>query len=141
MTSAEEGPRKECFAGPDGPFAVPEHWPYSHAVKVGDLLFFSGQVAWDDQMRIVSAWDAPGQARQVWKNVRTIVENAGGKLTDVVSVTTYMDDVSLLEQFHSVRPEFFPDGDFPATTDVIAAKPSLPGFLLEMQGVAVIGAT
>lgn len=139
--SDEDRPRKECIAGADGPFAVPEHWPYSHAVKVGDLLFFSGQVAFDEQLRIVSAWDAAGQARQVWENVRKIVEHAGGKLSDVVSVTTYMDDLGLLEQFHSVRPELFPDGNFPATTDVVVAKPSMPGFLLEMQGVAVIGST
>jgi reactive intermediate/imine deaminase len=117
----------------------PLPWPYSHGIKVGNLLYIAGQVALDEELRIVGPGDAETQARQTWKNIQTVVEAAGGRITDVVRVTTYVADLADVEAIHKVRREFFPDGDYPAATVVQAAKLGLPGLLLETEAFAVIG--
>lgn len=117
----------------------PLPWPYSHGIKIGNLLLIAGQVALDEELRIVGPGDAEAQARQTWKNIQTVVEAAGGKITDVVRVTTYVADLADVEAIHKVRRDFFPDGDYPAATVVQAAKLGLPGLLLETEVFAVIG--
>src|SRR5262245_29206604 len=103
------------------------------------MLFIAGQVALDEELRIVGPGDAEVQARQTWKNIETVVEAAGGKITDVVRVTTYVADLADVDAIHRVRREFFRDGDFPAATVVQAAKLGLPGLLLETEAFAIIG--
>jgi reactive intermediate/imine deaminase len=129
--------KKEIVRPGDGIHPLP--WPYSHGIKVGNLLYIAGQVALDEELRIVGPGDAETQARQTWKNIQTVVEAAGGRITDVVRVTTYVADLADVEAIHKVRREFFPDGDYPAATVVQAAKLGLPGLLLETEAFAVIG--
>jgi reactive intermediate/imine deaminase len=129
--------KKQVIPAERGPHPLP--WPYSHGIKIGNTLFIAGQVALDEQLRIVGPGDAEAQARQTWKNIQTVVEAAGGKITDVVRVTTYVADLADIEAIHKVRLEFFPDGDYPVATVVQAAKLGLPGLLLETEAFAVIG--
>src|SRR5437667_5803299 len=117
--------KKEVIGRERGTHPLP--WPYSHGIKVGNLLFVAGQVALDENLRLVGPGDAEAQARQTWKNIQRVVEAAGGKVTDVVRVTTYVVDLSDVEAIHEVRREFFPDGDYPTATVVQAAKLGLPG--------------
>jgi enamine deaminase RidA (YjgF/YER057c/UK114 family) len=117
----------------------PLPWPYSHAVKVGNLLFVAGQVALDEELRLIGIGDPEAQARQVWRNIQTVVESAGGKVTDVVRLTTYLADASHLEAVHRARREFFPEGDFPTATVVQVAALAAPGYLLETEAFAIIG--
>jgi reactive intermediate/imine deaminase len=128
---------KQVIPAERGPHPLP--WPYSHGIKVGSTLYIAGQVALDEELRIVGAGDAEAQARQTWKNIQTVVEAAGGKITDVVRVTTYVADLADVEAIHKVRREFFPNGDFPVATVVQAAELGLPGLLLETEAIAVIG--
>ncbi len=132
-----EVPKKEIVPAERGPHPLP--WPYSHGIKVGNTLFVAGQVALDEELRIVGPGDAEAQARQTWKNIQKVVEAAGGKVTDVVRVTTYVGDLAHVEAIHRVRREFFPDGDYPVATVVQAAKLGLPGLLLETEAIAVVG--
>ncbi len=118
-----------------------EKWPYSHGVKVGNLLFIAGQVALDSELRLIGAGDVEVQARQVWTNIKMVVEAAGGKVTDVVRVTTFVLDINSFEAIHKVRKEFFPDGRYPTATGVQVVKLGLPGLLLETEAFAVIGAS
>jgi reactive intermediate/imine deaminase len=129
--------KKQVIPAEQGTHPLP--WPYSHGIKVGNTLFVAGQVALDEELRIVGPGDAEAQARQTWKNIQTVVEAAGGKITDVVRVTTYVADLADIEAIHKVRREFFPDGDYPVATVVQAAKLGLPGLLLETEAFAVIG--
>ena len=129
--------RKEIIRPEAGIHPLP--WPYSHGVKVGTILFVAGQVALDEQLRIVGPGDAEAQARQTWQNIKTVVEAAGGKISDVVRVTTYVADLADIDAIHEVRREFFPDGDFPTATVVQAARLGLPGLLLETEAIAIIG--
>jgi len=131
--------KKEIIRPESGIHPLP--WPYSHGVKVGTMLFIAGQVALDEELRIVGPGDAEAQARQTWRNIQTVVEAAGGKISDVVRVTTYVADLADIEAIHRVRREFFPDGDFPAATVVQAARLGLPGLLLETEAFAIIGSS
>lgn len=128
---------KTLIAGEAGPHPLP--WPYSHAAKVGDTVYIAGQVALDEELRIVGPGDPEAQARQVWRNIQKIVEAAGGTVTDVVRVATYVADVTHIEAIHTARREFFPDGDYPVATVVQVAALGLPGLLLETEAIAVIG--
>jgi enamine deaminase RidA (YjgF/YER057c/UK114 family) len=129
--------RKQVIPTADGPHPLP--WPYSHAIRVGDDLFVAGQVALDDELRLVGPGDGAAQARKTWQNIQKVVEAAGGKVTDVVRVTTYVVDLADLDAIHAVRREFFPAGDFPVATVVQVAALGLPGLLLETEVHAVIG--
>jgi enamine deaminase RidA (YjgF/YER057c/UK114 family) len=121
----------------DGLHPLP--WPYSHGWKVGQLLFIAGQVALDEELRLIGPGDPEEQARQVWRNIKVAVEKAGGKLTDVVRVSTYVADIADIDAIHCARREFFPDGAYPVATVVEVAKLGLPGLLLETEAIAVIG--
>jgi enamine deaminase RidA (YjgF/YER057c/UK114 family) len=130
-------PKKSVMPAETGPHPLP--WPYSHAVRVGDTLYIAGQVALDDELRLVGPGDPEAQARQTWLNIKKIVEAEGGKVTDVVRVATYLADMTTIEAIHKVRREFFPDGDFPVATVVEVSRLGLDGLLLETEAMAVIG--
>ncbi|TMB94580.1 MAG: RidA family protein [Chloroflexi bacterium] len=117
--------KKEVIRPERGIHPLP--WPYSHGIKVGNLLFIAGQVALDEELRLIGPGDAEAQARQTWKNIQTVVE------------ATYLADLADVEAIHKVRREFFPSGDFPTATVVQAAKLGLPGLLLETEAFAIIG--
>ncbi|MEA2386108.1 MAG: 2-iminobutanoate/2-iminopropanoate deaminase [Thermoleophilaceae bacterium] len=135
--SAEAAPKKEKIEPGGGLHPLP--WPYSHGWKVGTMLFIAGQVALDEELRIVGPGDAEEQARQVWRNIQAVCERAGGKVTDVVRVSTYLADIGDVEAIHRARREFFPDGDYPVATMFEVAKLGLPGLLLETEAIAMIG--
>jgi enamine deaminase RidA (YjgF/YER057c/UK114 family) len=130
-------PKKVKIESGDGLHPLP--WPYSHGWKVGNLLFIAGQVALDEELRLIGPGDAEEQARQVWRNITIAVEKAGGKLTDVVRVSTYVADIADIDAIQRARREFFPDGDYPVATMLEVAKLGLPGLLLETEAMAVIG--
>lgn len=137
MTDAVQSQRKTIIRPEAGIHPLP--WPYSHGVRVGDFLFVAGQVGLDEDLRLVGVGDPEAQARQAWQNIQTVVEAAGGKITDVVRVTTFLVDASHVEALHKVRREFFPDGDFPTATVVQVAALAMPGLLLETEVFAIIG--
>ena len=116
-----------------------DRWPYSHGVKVGNTLFMAGQVALDHDLQLIGENDAEAQSRQIWQNIQSIVEAAGGKVTDVVRVTLFVLDFKHMPAFHKVRREMFGDSRYPAATGVQVVKLGLPGLLLETEATAVIG--
>lgn len=120
-----------------GPHPLP--WPYSHGVRVGNMLWIAGQVALDEELRLIGPGDPEAQARQTWRNIQMVVEAAGGKITDIVRVCTYLRDLSAMDAVHRVRREFFPDRDYPVATVVQVAALGLPGLELETEAFAVIG--
>ena len=131
---------KRVIKPPDGTIH-PLPWPYSHGIAVGNLLFIAGQVALDEDLRLVGPGDIEVQARRAWENIRIVVEAAGGKLTDVVRVTAYLADLADMDGLQEVRREMFPDGDFPVATVTETKRLGLPGLLVEIEATAVIGST
>ena len=118
-----------------------ERWPYSHGVKVGNMLFIAGQVALDQDLQLVGKNDAEAQSRQIWRNIKLVLEAAGGKVNDVVRITLFVLDFKDMPTFHKVRREIFADGRYPAATGVQVAKLGLPGLLLETEATAGLGSS
>jgi enamine deaminase RidA (YjgF/YER057c/UK114 family) len=135
--STDPMPKKEKIEPGDGLHPIP--WPYSHGWKVGNMLYIAGQVALDEELRLIGPGDAEEQARQVWRNITAVCEKAGGKVTDVVRVSTYLANIADVEAVHRARREIFPDGDYPVATMFEVAELGLPGLLLETEAMAVIG--
>src|SRR5580658_4169073 len=85
---------------------------YSHAVRVtaGELLFISGQVAWDEAGEIVGAGDPGAQARQVFHNLRVILQSVGADLDAITKLTVYVTSFDWFEELATIRGELFPEG-------------------------------
>lgn len=67
--------------------------PYSQAVRVGDLLFVSGQIGIDPKTNQLVKGDVKEETRQVFKNIAHILDAAGLNLTSVVKVVLYLNDI------------------------------------------------
>jgi 2-iminobutanoate/2-iminopropanoate deaminase len=110
---------------------------YSHAAKAGNTLYIAGQVAQNVNGQTVGKGDFEAQARQVYENLKNIVEEAGGTLQDIVKKTTYLTHYSYIETFRSVRNEYFPE-PCPPNTLLIIESLALPEYMIEIEAVAVL---
>jgi reactive intermediate/imine deaminase len=92
---------------------LPDGLPFSEAVRVGNLLFLSGQVGIDPAtMEIVSGGIAE-ETRQTMKNIGTTLEAHGYAMSDLVKCTIMLADISEWESFNAVYTSFF-SAHFPA---------------------------
>jgi enamine deaminase RidA (YjgF/YER057c/UK114 family) len=115
---------------------------YSQAVRAGNLLFVSGQVAVDDSGQTIGIGDVRAQARQAMANLRGVLDSAGTSLRSVAMLTTYATSLGMLMAIREVRHEVFgPIGYYPASTFVVITSLAKPEYLVEIEAVAVIAAT
>lgn len=110
---------------------------FSQAVKVGPMIFVSGQLARDAQGNVVGKDDMAEQTRQVIRNIQAILRQAGGDLRHVVKLTAFMTDISRAPEAWAVRELFFAERP-PASTGVEVSRLTHPDFLIEMEVIAVI---
>ncbi|MGG5817998.1 RidA family protein [Falsiroseomonas sp. HW251] len=110
---------------------------FSQAVKVGTMVFVSGQLSRDAQGNVVAKGDMAGQARQVILNIREILRAAGGDLRHVVKLTAFMTDMARAPEAWAVREEFFAAHP-PASTGVEVSRLTHPDFLIEIEAIAVL---
>lgn len=112
---------------------------YAQGVEVsgGRTLYIAGQVPLDAEGKLVGAGDFRAQARQVLRNVQAIVEEAGGSISDIVKMTTFLTDMAHYDDFRAVRSEFLKP-PFPAATLVEVSALVRPEWLLEVEAIAVI---
>jgi 2-iminobutanoate/2-iminopropanoate deaminase len=102
----------------------------------GSLLVLSGQVPFSPEGRVVAGgFDA--QARQVFENLRAVLERAGGRLDDVVKLTVYLTDMSRLREYGRIRAEYMP-GAPPASTAIGVAALASPQMMIEVEALAVV---
>jgi 2-iminobutanoate/2-iminopropanoate deaminase len=114
---------------------------FSNGVKTsgGQLLFISGQLAYDDQMLLVGKGDMGAQTRQVLRNIGKVLEQAGGTFRDIVRVTVFVKDISRFREIHDARLEFFHADHLPASTMVQVSAFVHDDALIEIDAVAVLG--
>ena len=124
----------------------PAGWPkprgYANGMlaRPGRFLAVAGQVAWDNECRIVST-EFAAQFGQALRNVRSVVEAAGGRPEDVISLTIYVTDkaryiASLTEVGREYRDVM--GRHFPAMALVEIAGLLEPNAEVEIQALAVI---
>jgi 2-iminobutanoate/2-iminopropanoate deaminase len=109
---------KEVISTTTAPSAI---GPYSQAIRVGNLLFVSGQIPIDPATGEVVAGDIRAQTRQVLKNLAAIVEAAGSSLDRVAKTTVYLRDLSEFAAMNEVYAQFF-GGEPPARSTVQVAR-------------------
>ena len=110
---------------------------YTDAVVAGELLFISGLVGVDRHGALVGGEDVVAQTRQVFANMRAVLDEAGCRFEDVVKVTVYLTDVDDRPKINPVRQEVFGDAR-PASTLVEVSRLAVPGAKVEIEAVALI---
>lgn len=96
--------------------------PYSQAMRAGEFIYISGQIALvPDTMEIISK-DFDDQANQVFKNLLAIVKEAGCTLSDTVKINIYLKDMSNFQRVNSIMESFFTDKPFPARAAVEVSR-------------------
>ncbi len=110
---------------------------FSPGVRVGELLFISGQVAQDNDGNTVGVGDCEAQTRHVMSRIQTIAAAAGSSMADAVKITTFITDISDYPAFSRVRSETFPNNP-PASSTVVVAGLVRPEFLVEVEAVVHI---
>ena len=108
--------------------------PYSPAVRVGQLVFVSGQASVDADGEIV-ADTFEGEFRRTLDNLRQVLSAAGCDLTHVVQVRSYVRDPANVERYNELYREYFRP-PFPARTTITNCLPSTLQFEMECVAVA-----
>lgn len=106
--------------------------PYSQAVKTGNLLFTSGQIAINPATGNVEAETIEGQTKQVCENIKAIVEAAGASMDKVVKTVCFLADIADFSAFNEVYAEYFTSK--PARS-CVAVKDLPKGVLCEVETI------
>ncbi len=115
----------------------PQRW--SNCLVVGEQVFVAGQVARTAEGKIAGPDDMYEQARICFDKIANLMEAAGGKMGDVVTLNIYVTDMSRNAEVWRARAERF-KGDFPTSTLVQVAALGTPEILVEIEAVGFIGA-
>ncbi|HKM73160.1 MAG TPA: RidA family protein [Stellaceae bacterium] len=112
---------------------------YSQAVITdgGKVVWLAGQVAAQDASGKSLAADFDGQVHEVFARLGKTIEEAGGLLADMVTMTVFITDARFGDRFTQLRKEIFGD-NFPASALITVAALARPELLVEVQGIAVI---
>ena len=114
--------------------------PISHftdAVRAGELLYVSGIVAVDGDGSLVGGADVVAQTRQVFENMRAVLDAAGCGFHDVVKVTVFLTDIDDRPLINPVRQEVF-GATRPASTLVEVPRLAVEGAKVEIECVALV---
>jgi 2-iminobutanoate/2-iminopropanoate deaminase len=112
---------------------------YSSGVEApaGRTVYVSGQVAFDAEGNVVGEGDIQLQTETVLEHVKTVVEEAGGGMEDIVKVTVFITDMGLYDDIHEVRRRYFEE-PFPASSMVEVSALIDPRLLVEIEAIAVL---
>ena len=114
--------------------AAPAVGPYNHAVRIGDLLFCSGQIPLDPATGNLVAGDIQVQTRRVLENIKIILEDQKLTVANVVKTTVFLTNLADFGAMNEVYAKYF-SADFPARSTVqVAALPK--GATVEIEVVA-----
>jgi enamine deaminase RidA (YjgF/YER057c/UK114 family) len=114
-------------------------FPLAQGLKLGNLMFLSGQVALDSDGRVIGKGDLRKQTRQVFENIKLILGKGGCSLQDVVKMTTYFTcklSPKRTQEYFDVRRKYF-KGHRPASTGVRVSSLVHKDLLLEVEVMAI----
>ena len=108
------------------------------AVRAGNIIYLRGQVGQDLETReSVGAGDAAAQAERAMANIAMLIEEAGGRLEDVVKVVVYLTDVRHREPVYQVMGRRL-KGVFPVSTGLVVTALARPEWVVEIDATAVV---
>jgi len=108
---------RQAVSTPHAPRAI---GPYSQAVRIGDLLFLSGQIPLDPETGALIEGDIAAQTRRVLQNLGAILDAAGASFANVARTTVYLADMADFAAMNEVYATFF-ESPAPARSTVQAA--------------------
>ena len=117
-----------------------EQFFISQAIRAGDFVFVSGQVGMDLDGNIVGEDDFRSQAEQTFRMLSKVLEASGSSLAQVVKVNIYVTDMANFPIILELREKYF-SKPYPADTIVEISALGLPELLVEIDAIAVVGAT
>ena len=110
--------------------------PYSQAVRVGNVVYFSGQIPLDPATGNVVEGDITAQARRAFDNLKAVAEAAGGSLEQIVRCGLFLTDLSQFAQVNAVMQEYF-SAPYPARSTIeVSGLPK--GVLFEVEATMVL---
>jgi len=109
---------------------------YSQAVKVNNTVYLSGQIPLDPETMELVSNDIAAQVGQVFDNLATVCEAAGGDLSDIVKLNIFLTDLSHFPVVNEIMGQRFQE-PYPARAAIgVRALPK--GSMVEMDGIVVI---
>ena len=116
----------------EGPMAG-KGYPFSESVRVGDILFISGQVGVDENNELVEG-GIVGETRQIMRNIGGALKRRGLGFSDVVKCTVFLADVAEWGEFNTIYMSFF-EPPYPARS-ALGANGLALGARLEVECIA-----
>ena len=109
--------------------------PYSHMVRVGDMLYLSGQIALVPDTMELNATNTETEVRQIFKNIEAVLKAGGADLNDIVKLTVFITDLKRFDSVNVVMSELL-SPPYPARSTVqVAALPR--NATVEVEAIAV----
>ena len=124
---------KQVISTPKAPAAI---GPYSQAIRVGNLVYTSGQIPIDPSTGSFVEGGIKEQTRQSLANVKAVLEEAGTSMANVIKTTVFMADMADFADMNAIYAEFFTK-PFPARS-AVAVKTLPKGALVEIEVIAEI---
>jgi len=125
---------KTAIATKDAPAAI---GPYSQAVRVGDMLFTSGQVALDPATGNLVAGGIEAQTTRVLENLKAVLSAAGIDLVHVVKTTVFLKDMKDFAAMNAIYAKYFaPEGVVPPARSTVQVAALPKDALVEIECVA-----
>ncbi|HIV48646.1 RidA family protein [uncultured Helicobacter sp.] len=117
---------------PNAPEAI---GPYSQAIVHNGLVYTSGQIALNTQ-GVMSEGDIEAQTKQVFMNLKAILEQAGSSLQKVIKTSVFLSDMEHFNAMNAVYAEYF--GNHKPARSTIAVKTLPKNALVEIECIAAI---
>ncbi|WP_201768038.1 MULTISPECIES: RidA family protein [unclassified Lebetimonas] len=128
---SKKGEKVEKIHTSNAPEAI---GPYSQAIRLGNMIFTSGQIALTPSGEFLNS-DIKTQTKQVCENLKAVLNAAGAKIENVVKTTIFLSDINDFAQMNEVYGKYF--SHKPARSTV-AVKELPKGAKVEIECVAVI---
>jgi reactive intermediate/imine deaminase len=111
-------------------------FPLAQGVRIGDLLYVSGQISVDADGNLVGRGDLRAQTRQVFENMKSVLDKAGATFQDIIKMNTFFTaDIHNYEDYFAVRRDYL-KGNRPASTGVQVVALAFEGLMLEVEAIA-----
>jgi 2-iminobutanoate/2-iminopropanoate deaminase len=113
---------------------------FAQACKVGNTLYISGCVSWDDQGNIIGSGDMRMQVKQVYTDIKETLEANGISFRNVIKETVFTTDIDALVKNNDIRTAFYTDAESapPAATWIGCDRLIDPELLLEIECIAAL---
>ena len=109
------------------------------ATEGGRTIWLAGQTATVDADGNSMAGNFEGQAREIFRIIDERLQHFGGTLSDIVTMTVYIDDVRNGDAFVEIRKEHFESGRYPSSALITVVGFARPEIMLEIKATAIVG--